>query len=341
MGLYGNKFIDNYYQSLYEFDYLLIESLSINESSIDIKNIKESIKNIISKLIKGFTGFVITAVSNLVKFINDLYDKINIKDSTIKKMVKNISFEDLEKAKSNGWKGISIKYPMIKLLTFSNSRLMMEVESIEWKYITDDFMDDDANHITKLKACKETNDIEKAREIYNRILNGDNSTEGLLYKMNNIKKLSPKDSISEIDNYNNTELDLNSYIFYTNKISYKDDNGEEYYYPDKDGFNNVKDMVFNSQKYIKQYKKNGNNSIKDVKEEYNSIQKEISNINSSSNNTEIDEMILDIRLKMTHYKIKAYTIGIKETIGAIKLQHKYALKTYAQCLSSIKKYNNP
>ena len=362
MGLiYGNiitdnTISDNYFsfiefvnRSISDHDYML-ETYLLDEESTSLAVIpgsdtksedgnkkKESLLSIIKNLFKRFVDFV----KGLVDKLKEWYKKIKdgaYKDTLANKLLKDLKYEDLTKAKQKGWKGIpeASNYAMIDPAT-------IEHEFYIFENVRDEIHKN--NIVQSIEKIKDAENNHQAKELFDSVKK---DIEDLKYY--NFKPTSIQGMYNRVEHENfrrsldrtfssirgeDGKPDVELLLLYHMKI----DNG--YWMPDARGFDHVKDYTFNGYKNIDKYSKETDKMVSDYKKAYvDPFDTIVSDIVSSTadNDRSIELMYYKAQLQVSQYMMRVYSGITQEIMSALKVQHDVAIKTYLYLFTSTRRY---
>lgn len=282
------------------------------------KTLLEKIKEIWNKVITA----VKTAINNVVEFIHKKYMETNLQDKFISKFSKNMTYDNLKKARENGWIGLAKNNPVI-------GKLADLKDSMFFKRILDDNqsgidMDKDVEPIAS------ASNYEEAKKIYDEYKK----------KLQEMKTKS-MDSTLKISINNNFEFDPKKYFF----IIYNDAIDENHYFPGLDGFVRTKKMAEEGQSMLKNYKNDATRLMGNVK-----IQKEcdLSNMKSykkggsnESSDKEINQIMIlyyKARYEFSATYIQKSVMALNAVMGILRRQHTVSMENYMRFAMAISKY---
>ena len=359
MGVYGRsitkdkiisftEFIEYFQESnyqmrmMFEKQELVYAIQEANDSDIQLpsidKNIEvisgepEKLKKTLIEWIKETFDKFIKAIKQLFeklhKIIHDFYMKTNFIDDIVSKFKDKVTYQNITKAKENGWKGLSIE----KNEALINREVDTYVSTLFQDKQSDDYIKEE-EIISIIKA----DNLEKAREKYSIF------EEKLKKFKDDGKKFENKSMYNmRIDN---TSGLLGNIDIYTGFFGNYTDKEQKYYFPAMQQFN-----------LTKEFAESGQSKIKKIRENYNYLTKELSNRKyffldnmktfkkKGVNETEDKEtnQINILYLKAQYEFSAAYISRVKRIISAIvsmlKDQHRIAIKSYTVMAMAVKKY---
>lgn len=285
------------------------------------KKFSERIKEMFNK----FLDFVKTTFENVKKKIIEFYLEHNFQDNILSKYKDKVTWGNLEKAKKNGWKGISKTLPSVTKLVSINDTLV-------GKELVDNFKALNLA-INKLESCKDENDLS-------------NTEQQVKEQMDTIKKyVNPlKSEKDRMISSNKMGImfgeDIPYFAYYT------DTNAPDgYYYPTTQAFAVHKNLAENGQKEIKNMKITGNASIKLIKDVTLHNEKEILDMNKKSFAKDKQDFENKLIFCVSKYKyqstslyIKACSKSLNGLLSILAKSHSIAIQNYIQYASAIKKY---
>lgn len=326
-----------------------------NELSTDIKSVQDyydekereeklkeekgKLKNRLKAMLYSFLKWVKSIWDKLLETVRKALDKVRetaVKDKALSLLFDKLSYDDIDKARDNGWKGLS--YEKTVMCVPANI-IDSEIIRKNRKHSEDNIKNigNDINDIIQ------TQDIEKAKELYESVKT---KCEDVLNDRNN-----------NVHDWNTIEFSRNlsggiARAFGKNPdfrglfvyMRVKNSNYPEFGYPDREQFDNCKLLALKGETYVNDIRKNYyNNYIKGIEEFINA---DINNI--------LDAKIEDYKYgsdtnQIFGYYNKAMLISDKtqltlrqriltEVIQIINLQIKNSLKSYVAMFTSVKAY---
>ena len=350
MNIYGNNILKyNYITTENFFDILeesenniekIFDSFSIikeNDDTLSLvdKKSEEAKKTLIQKikeLVNKFVQFCKDLFKKVSEKIKQIYLNTNFVDEFVSKFKDKMTFQNMLKAKENGWKGIPNHIPMINhVANLSDSKLAKAIEEDYGLYTVVTL--DDIDPIIKAK------DLEDAKDKYNEF-------ETKLKKFKS--EIDVEDSESYLFSNNGAKFDIlgtkigQAYFVISKDIS---EDGNHYYPTIIDCFQKTKIFAEEGEKNIKkiayEYKKYVNEFI---------VSKQVTNSNIKSYNNGGSNHTGDNEtdnINILYYKaIYKYQSAVmqrtakitKAVLGVLKEQHSTSIKFYMHCVQGIKKY---
>ena len=352
------NFIDFYYNTLYETDLLfdkfsngiiisedtplMIEDKSANSSKFNFKQFVNTIWEKIKELFNKFIGFVGQCIKNIADKISEFYNSGGLVDRLNKEMLPELKWQDLEVAKSKGWKGIDKKYSLVTPCTILN-----EPGKIKRK------LDD------VLERMKAKDKLDKLYDICYNYREIRMDEDGTFTTTANSAKSIYDDIVEDIDKYKE-KIDTSSlesllfqeslnfgYLFNSEKspLFYTYGKDQDYYYPLAKDFAVLKDMVSQGMKQIRLYKQNADVYIKEHKKDFiDPVKNQINSIKNAddkdtvSYQKDVSIYYSKAQLKLNMFVLKAATNCFKNSVTILKKQHSTAVQTYTYIAYSTYKY---
>lgn len=294
------------------------------------EEVKKSVFERIKEIVKKFVDMVKKAFSDLADKIHEMYMNNNFMDDIMSKNKSIVTWDNLEKAKEKGWKGLPKSIPsIIKPADIKDSEFYRNMESESDREKMIDF-DKDIAPIASSKSLEDAQNLyEKFMEKYNFMKNSE--------KDENTSSYQSKKRIDAMFDLDGTA----TYKFYFG-IS-NDSKYEGYYYPIPLMFKNTKMFAENGQKGIKDVKNGSNISIKNMKLEKVMNSDQMKNLAKETKND--DNEIAKIQLlyckasyQYSSVKLSTATKILKATLQILRAQHRYAILGYMQFVSAIKRF---
>ena len=307
-----------------------------------VEETKKSIIQRIKELFSKFIGFVKGAFAKLADKLQEVYNKTNFVDKFVVRYKNIVIWENVEKLKEAGWKGMSTSIPMVgtpvsikdTLLFDSESQKQLEEFEKYYNQIITSNSSDDAKQIyntfsKRLKEYKERISEDK----YYRMSLRKNMQIGFADIDLRMATLTP-------DEY---EKLLNSRYFAISNVS----EDEKMYFPIKKYFITTKYMAENGQKLIRDVRQFGKKMISvlkvDKKESELVNMKSYKNGGSNYNENDKEGNIISMLYYKAKYEYASAFISLSQkmtslVLSIMKNQHKYAIKFYMSIVSAINKY---
>ena len=351
-------FMDICYESEYQLDSIMREYYLTNineqdETSLapqfkfefkedqNTEQVKKTIIQKIKELLGRFYKFVKDSFDILVEKINKFYMETNLTDKFISKFSSNVTWDNMEKAKENGWKGIRVNQEVVfRLVDPSDSKFYTDIEnSFEYDEKTDEIKQNrdmlDLDIERDIDPIIASSDKEEAKEIYNKF----------------------KEKLIEFKKRNNSSESINEFRRNANEKYQKSgklplygivlDSGadEGYYYIGRPIFELNKKIAETGQRHVKELSSNYKSSLKNIKYlNKGNLTNMKSYTGKGSNATDNEEVN---KINYLYYNAK-YEYGIaviqrcskilKVTVALLKLQHRLAIQFYMTVCGAIKKY---
>lgn len=340
------EFVDYFQESdyqirmMFEKEELVYSIQEANDSELQLPSIvrnveftagePEKVKKTLVEWVKETFDKFIQAIKDLFdklqKVVYDFYMRTNFIDDIVSKFKDKVTYQNLEKAKEKGWKGLSIER--------SEALINREVDT----YVSTLFQDkqrDDYIKEEEISDIIKAEDLEKAREkyaIFNEKLKRFKFRGGFL-----------EDKITyNIRLSNRFNDDLDTYTGFFGKYTDKE---QKYYFPATKQF-----------ALTKEFAESGQSKIKKIKENYNYLTKELSQqktffLNNlklfkrnGANQTEDKETNqINILYYKAQYEFSAAYISrtkkiVSGVVGMLKDQHRIAIRTYTVMAMAVNKY---
>lgn len=298
----------------------------INNAS-NPEQVKKKFSEKIKELFNKFVEWVKSAFKNLKQKATEFYLKYNFQDEFLSKWKDKVTWANLEKAKSKGWKGIPESVPsVIEPISINDTRLI--------KMFKSDFekLNNQIDNLSKSDSQESLDDNEKkVKDIIKNIESSNNLLNG-----------SESDNI--IDMRNNEIMFGNETVPF---LGYMKNSGapQGRYYPNQKLFGNNKHFAETGQKEIKNIKVTGNASIELVKDVTLSNDKDMMKI--GKDNYKEDKEILankiyylscKYRYASTSLYIKVSSRSLNGLVGALWKQHRAAVQNYILYVHAIEKF---
>lgn len=337
----SDEFVFNLFNENSLFGIMEAEAtLTLNTNKVE--ETKKSIIQRIKELFSKFIGFVKGAFVKLADKLQEVYNKTNFVDKFVVRYKNIVIWENVEKLKEAGWKGMPTSIPMVgtpvsikdTLLFDSESQKQLEEFEKYYNQIITSNSSDDAKQIyntfsKRLKEYKER----ISEDNYYRMSLRKNMQIGFADIDLRMATLTP-------DEY---EKLLNSRYFAISNVS----EDEKMYFPIKKYFITTKYMAENGQKLIRDVRQFGKKMISALK--VDKKESELTNMKSykkgGSNYNENDKE--GNMISMLYYKAKyeyaSAFISLSQkmvslVLSIMKNQHKHAIKFYMSIVSAINKY---
>lgn len=310
-------------------------------SSSKKSNIGTKFVETLKKLWNSFCNMIMKAWHTITDKIKELYEKTNLTDSLISKMGKNVTWENWNKAISNGCPGLSIARPVIGRLIDpkqDTSLSYMGEEIDKLKKLLED--------TEKIYDCITPNLVnkDKAKDIYDDISN--KLSDVKLTELEGRKIFYAADkAINKATNFGTSNTANPNELIYYSLTNGKD---KKHYFPDQRGFVATKNLAETGQKICKDYKKNANATIANYKNSMVKDNKYLFKAAKKDSKKRDDQTDRDIALVESYYyraKIdcsKKYVSYVakcfKNSISLMYQQHRVAILTYIDLHNNIKKY---
>lgn len=352
-------FMDICYESEYQLDSIMREYYLTNINEQDetalapqfkfefkedqnTEQVKKTIIQKIKELLGRFYKFVKDSFDSLVEKLNKFYMETNFTDKFISKFSSNVTWDNMQKAIKGGWKGLSIKQPMIfRLVSVRDSDLFT---SIEDSFEYDEETDGSKRNIDKVELDVQRDidpiitsaDKDEAQENYDKF-----KEKLVKFRKMGIRKES---LYSFTDNIlNKADNGVENYILGIFNNTNADDG--YYYPPDRKIFELNKNFAETGQKQIKEISANYKTSLKNIKYlNKGNLTNMKSYTGKGSNKTDNEEVN---KINYLYCKAK-YEYGIaiiqrcskiiRTVVTILKMQHKYAISFYMTVNSAVQKY---
>lgn len=307
-------------------------SLTIpNEFKFEPEKMKKTLLEKVKEIYSNFIAMIKKAFTNLAEVIHKKYMETNLQDKYISRFKDIVTFDNLKKAKNNGWVGVHASIPMInKLADVRDSQLYSDIN--EGLFETDDEyinIERDIDPIAKSQSISDAK--EKYQEFEKKLkkFKSDSRKENnVSYGINNVYTAAFKGV-------------QNAYYTVTND---KSEDGK-YYFPNPEGFIKTKKLAEEGQSIIKQYKNSNQAFIKNIKmnkdvemQNLKSFKSSGSNVTDDKDSNQIMIMYYKARYKFTAAFVQRSTKILDAVISLIKTQHSYAIISYMVYVHAIKKY---
>ena len=309
-------------------------------SSSKKSNIGTKFVETLKKLWNSFCNMIMKAWHTITDKIKELYQKTNLTDSLISKMGKNVTWENWNKAITNGCPGLSIARPVI-------GRLIDPKEDTSLRYNDDeiDKLKKLLEDTEKIYDCITPNLVnkDKAKDIYDDISNKLSDVKLTELEGRNVFDAA-NNAINKATSYGRNTANPNELIYYA-LTNGKD---KKHYYPDRRGFIATKNLAETGQKICKDYKKNANVTIANYKNSMVKDNKYLFKAAKKDSRKKDDQTDRDIALVESYYykakincsqKYISYVAKcFKNSISMMYQQHRVAILTYIDLHNNIKKY---
>ena len=337
----SNEFVFNLFNENSLFGIMEAEAtLLLNTNKVE--ETKKSIIQRIKELFSKFIGFVKGAFAKLADKLQEVYNKTNFVDKFVVRYKNIVIWENVEKLKEAGWKGMSTSIPMVGTPVSINDTLLFDSESQKqleefekyYNQIITSNSSDDAKQVynTFSKQLKEYKE-RISNDNYHRMSLRKNMQIGFADIDLRIATLTP-------DEY---EKLLNSRYFAISNVS----EDEKTYFPIKKYFITTKYMAENGQKLIRDVRQFGKKMISALK--VDKKESELTNMKSykkgSSNYNENDKEgnVINMLYYKAKYEYASVFIYLSQKMTSLilsimKSQHKHAIKFYMTIVSAINKY---
>lgn len=327
---------------MFEKEELVYSIQEANDSELQLPSIvrnveftagePEKVKKTLIEWIKETFSKFIQAIKDLFdkvsKAIYDFYMRTNFIDDIVSKFKDKVTYQNLEKARDKGWKGLSVE----------KGELLINREADT--YLSDLSISSDRDYIVKVEEEDFTSiirakDLNDAKEQYNKF------KEKLTKFKSRIMFDTPIDLTIRMSSSMNSSLD--DYIGFYGKVL---DQEKKYYFPATKQFALTKQFAESGQKRIKEIKEHNKNLAKGLNEQKSFF---LNNMNlfknkDSSNNTgdkETDQINI-LYYKAQYEYSSAYIMRVKRVINSLtsvlKNQHRIAIRTYTVMAMAVNKY---
>lgn len=290
------------------------------------KTIIQTIKELIAKFIATVKKLFIT----ISEKIHEAYVKISFVDKFVSIYKDKVTYNNLQKALSNGWKGLLVgQYKVInRIANPSDSKIYQNLHSV--------FEFDKEIDINDIDAIISANSLEASKEKYDKF------KEKLLAFKNSTEKEDPIYYI--YDNVINAEkTGYNDNLFFGCFGQPTDEDGK-YYMPYRVHFEKTKSFAENGESNIKQLKHGYNRSIKCLNlnkkielSNWKSFEKGGANY-SKEDATQINALYCKARYELASAIIKRSSKVLNAVVETVKSEHKIAIATYIQFVHAIIKH---
>lgn len=310
-------------------------------SSSKKSNIGTKFVETLKKLWNSFCNMIMKAWHTITDKIKELYQKTNLTDSLISKMGKNVTWENWNKAITNGCPGLSIARPVI-------GRLIDPKEDTSLSYRNEeiDKLKKLLEDTEKIYDCITPNLVnkDKAKDIYDDISN--KLSDVKLKELEGRNVFDAADAaIDKATNHGTSNTDNPNELIYYSLTNGKD---KKHYFPDQRGFVATKNLAETGQKICKDYKKNANATIANYKNSMVKDNKYLFKAAKKDSRKKDDQTDRDIALVESYYykakincsqKYISYVAKcFKNSISMMYQQHRVAILTYIDLYNNIKKY---
>lgn len=337
----SNEFVFNLFNENSLFGIMEAEAaLTLNTNKVE--ETKKSIIQRIKDLFSKFIGFVKGAFAKLADRLQEVYNKTNFVDKFVIRYKNIVTWENIEKLKEAGWKGLSTSTPMVGTPVSINDTMLFDSESEKQ-------LEEFEKYFNQIISSNSSDD---AKNVYN------NFSKDLKEYKNRISKdsyermsfnKSLKISFADID-FNMAVLTpdeyeklLNSRYFAVSNVS----EDEKTYFPIKNYFTTTKYMAENGQKLIRDVRQFGKKMISRLK--VDKKESELTNMKSykkgGSNYKENDKEgnVISMLYYKAKYEYASVFISLSQkmtslVLSIMKNQHKHAIKFYMSIVSAINKY---
>ena len=342
-----NEFYNIYWLAESELDfYLKLDTLLEGEYDLDVvrrapwepEEKGPSILDRIKQMAQAILKWIKEACIKLAKAFQDALEKVKnntFRDQALQKLFKNYKYEDLEKAKIKGWKGIPKSMKMPAKFDITESEILERYNEFyrdsdkHFDIHTKSFVGGERKEdelITKLDSMYTNQTIENAKECYDRIME--------------ILKERKKNLNIKYTGLWDGEVYAKGYRVDATETS----DNNSYYYPRKEKFTICQDIVFNSQKQTVQIKKSFDNSINSIlKGIINDDKKELAKVKKEADTSDnqskaIWTYYLKAKLAIESFRLELSRNILKEAIRSINDTFTIAIRTYGYIVSSTKSY---
>lgn len=318
-----NEFYNAYWALNNEIEFQSMLEAEGFELSTEVKQSKGTIGERISKLISTVINWIKEAFKNFLNGVEKVKDKIvnnTFRDKALQKLFNNYSYNDIVIAKEKGWKGVPKSYAMPAMLDIEDDSIYQSFKDYNVIYCKESL-----NDIVESMETDQT--VEHAEESYNKILD-------LIKEYNHVKSLKFKEWWEQSQSRYGIHL---NYDYGTNE-------DDKYYYPMKQHFEEMQNIVFHSQQKIINIKKSFDNGFKKItKDKIFDCKKELKDINSKEDDSDNQGnkvynyylkskiAVCGFQLQLTHSIMKNYIKTINDTF-------KYAFIVYRYIVASTKIY---
>lgn len=346
------EFYDFVMESNYEVE-LIFEKFNIyssilenndiedNDKSTNTETAKKTIIEKIKELFKKLKDAIVGLFYKLVDSIEELYKKVNLQDKVISQFSNLVTFENLQKAKEKGWKGIPENIPMInRLCKVSDSQffdLNNDSESRKLYYN----MENLNNEIIRAK------DLDEAQSKYNsfkELLKKFKKSKSEENAAQYIRDNEIKEDFSNIKRMLGHDIPLDTFFCVATEKNKIED--KVYYFPIREPFETTKTLAETGQRKIKDIRSKTRKYIRqqkiDEKEAYFSDMKLYKNNGSNAlqdaNMNKINMLYLKSKYELSSAYCQRQATIVKSLLKVISIQHNVAINFYMRCLSACKKY---
>ena len=324
---------------LFEKEEIIYSIQEANESELQlpsiVKNIEftvgepEKVKKTLFEWIKEIFDKFIQAIKDLFdklqKIVYNFYIRTNFIDDIVSRFKSKVTYQNLEKAKEKGWKGLSIEK--------SEALINREADT----YISTLFQDkqkDDYIKEEEIISIIKSKDLEDAKEKYN-IFN------------ERLKKFKEAKSMENKFVYN-IRLGMGLYNdldTYTGFFGSYTDKEQKYYFPATKQFALTKEFAESGQSKIKKIKENYNYLTKELSQQkifflnnLKSFKKNGSNITEDKETNQINILYYKAQYEFSSAYISRTKKIVSTVVSMLKDQHRIAIRTYTVMAMAINKY---
>lgn len=337
----SNEFVFNLFNENSLFGIMEAEAaLTLNTNKVE--ETKKSIIQRIKDLFSKFIGFVKGAFAKLADKLQEVYNKTNFVDKFVARYKNIVIWENVEKLKEVGWKGMSTSTPMVGTPVSINDTLLFDSEAEKQ-------LEEFEKYYNQIITSNSSDD---AKQIYNTFSNRLDEYKERISKDNYYRMSLNKNmeiSFADIDLKMATltpdeyEKLLNSRYFAVSNVSEE----EKTYFPIKNYFTTTKYMAENGQKLIRDVRQFGKKMISALK--VDKKESELTNMKSykkgGSNYNENDKEgnVISMLYYKAKYEYASVFISLSQkmtslVLSIMKNQHKHAIKFYMSIVSAINKY---
>ena len=339
----SNEFVFNLFNENSLFGIMEAEAaLTLNTNKVE--ETKKSIIQRIKELFSKFIGFVKGAFVKLADKLQEVYNKTNFVDKFVARYKNIVIWENVEKLKEAGWKGMPTSTPMVGTPVSIKDTLLFDLESQKQ-------LEEFEKYYNQIITSNSSDD---AKQVYNTFSK----------RLKEYKERISEDNYSRMSWYKNIEINfanidlrfgtltmtpdeyeklLNSRYFAISNVS----EDEKTYFPIKNYFTTTKYMAENGQKLIRDVRQFGKKMISalkvDKKESELTNMKSYKKGGSNYNENDKEENIINMLYYKAKYEYASVFISLSQkmtslVLSIMKNQHKHAIKFYMSIVSAINKY---
>ena len=341
-----NEFYKIYWLTEGELDlYIKLDTLLEGEYDLDVvrkapwepEEKGPTLLDRLKQMAQAILKWIKEACIRLAKAFQDALEKVKnntLRDQAMQKLFKNYKYEDLEKAREKGWKGIPQTMIMPAKFDITESEILEKYNKfyrdcdLHYDIRSGQFTGGDRKEdelISNLDDMYKNQTVENAKACYDKIME--------------ILKERKKNLSIKYTGWWDGEVYGKGY-----RVEPIEKDNNKYYYPRKEKFAICQDIVFNSQKQVVQIKKSFDNSInnllKDImnkdKSELNKIKHEVDTSDNQGNT--IWAYYLKAKLAIESFRLELSRNILREAIKTINDTFTRALRIYGYIVSSTKSY---